>query len=233
MTKASDNIFPKVTFVEGSAPASPAASDFSLYFDVSDHLLKWKNSAGTVTTLATGTPSGSITSSGYTQNTARLLGRTTGSAGAIEEITVGSGLSLSAGALTATAGTPTVSETFATGNVDLTGANNFVDVVSAGSLNGTYLLIANVLLQGVGTGGVALTARLTNGTAIPISDEGWDPVTGGSFVTMTLHAYITTSGAETWKMQAACSSNHGTVLATAAHNGTTNKATVIRAIKFA
>ena len=55
MTKASDNIFPKVTFVEGAAPSSPAASDFHLYFDSSDHLLKWKNSAGTVTTIATGT----------------------------------------------------------------------------------------------------------------------------------------------------------------------------------
>jgi hypothetical protein len=47
--------------------------------------------------------SGSITSSGYTQNTAKMLGRTTASSGAIEEITVGTGLSLSAGSLTATA----------------------------------------------------------------------------------------------------------------------------------
>lgn len=54
MTKASDNIFPKVTMVEGSAPSSPAATNFSLYYDSADHLLKWKNSAGTVTTIATG-----------------------------------------------------------------------------------------------------------------------------------------------------------------------------------
>jgi hypothetical protein len=54
MTLASANIFPKVTFVEGSAPSSPSANDFHLYFDSSDHLLKWKNSAGTVTTIATG-----------------------------------------------------------------------------------------------------------------------------------------------------------------------------------
>lgn len=54
MTKASDNVFPKVTFVEGSAPSSPAASDFHLYFDSSDHLLKWKNSAGTVFPVTTG-----------------------------------------------------------------------------------------------------------------------------------------------------------------------------------
>jgi hypothetical protein len=46
--------------------------------------------------------SGSITSSGLTQATARILGRTTASTGAIEEITIGSGLSLSAGELSAT-----------------------------------------------------------------------------------------------------------------------------------
>jgi hypothetical protein len=46
---------------------------------------------------------GAVGSSGLTQNTARLLGRTTSSAGAIEEITVGSGLTLSAGSLTASA----------------------------------------------------------------------------------------------------------------------------------
>jgi hypothetical protein len=46
--------------------------------------------------------SGSITTSGLTQATARILGRTTASTGAVEEITVGSGLSLSAGELSAT-----------------------------------------------------------------------------------------------------------------------------------
>lgn len=45
-----------------------------------------------------------VGSASLTMNTARLLGRTTASSGAIEEITVGAGLSLSAGALTATAG---------------------------------------------------------------------------------------------------------------------------------
>ena len=49
-------------------------------------------------TNATGLPIG-----GITQNTARLLGRTTAAAGVTEEITLGSGLSLSAGALTSTA----------------------------------------------------------------------------------------------------------------------------------
>lgn len=51
---------------------------------------------------------GAATGSGLTMTTARLLGRTTASTGAIEEITVGSGLSLAAGALTATGGSGSV-----------------------------------------------------------------------------------------------------------------------------
>jgi hypothetical protein len=60
---------------------------------------------GTAATHATGdyAAAGAATASGLTMATARLLGRTTAAAGAIEEITVGSGLSLAAGALTCTA----------------------------------------------------------------------------------------------------------------------------------
>jgi hypothetical protein len=47
---------------------------------------------------------GSITTSGLTQATARILGRTSSSTGAVEEIQIGSGLSLSAGELSATGG---------------------------------------------------------------------------------------------------------------------------------
>jgi len=47
---------------------------------------------------------GAITGGDLTMSTARLLGRTTASTGAIEEITVGSGLSLAAGSLSATGG---------------------------------------------------------------------------------------------------------------------------------
>lgn len=47
---------------------------------------------------------GAIGSSGLTMATARMLGRSTASAGAAEEITVGSGLSLSGGTLSATGG---------------------------------------------------------------------------------------------------------------------------------
>jgi hypothetical protein len=46
--------------------------------------------------------SGSVTTSGLTQASARILGRTSSGTGAVEEIQIGSGLSLSAGELTAT-----------------------------------------------------------------------------------------------------------------------------------
>jgi hypothetical protein len=69
-----------------------------------------KFSGATVITKATaGTDYvdvGSVVGNGQTMNTARMLGRTSASSGPIEEITVGSGLTLSGGTLTNTA-TPT------------------------------------------------------------------------------------------------------------------------------
>lgn len=53
-------------------------------------------------TWKTAVQPGAITTSGLTQATARLLGRTTAGTGAIEEITVGAGLTLSAGVLAST-----------------------------------------------------------------------------------------------------------------------------------
>jgi hypothetical protein len=47
---------------------------------------------------------GAVGSTGITMSTARLLGRTTASTGAVEEITIGTGLSMSAGTLSATGG---------------------------------------------------------------------------------------------------------------------------------
>ena len=48
--------------------------------------------------------SGAVTGSGLTMATARILGRTTASAGAVEEISIGSNLTLSGGVLSATGG---------------------------------------------------------------------------------------------------------------------------------
>lgn len=63
---------------------------------------------------------GVITGSSLTMNTSRLLGRTTASSGDIEEITVGSGLSLSGGSLTATGGSVWVLLSSATASASAT-----------------------------------------------------------------------------------------------------------------
>ena len=54
MTKASDNEYPSLLVKEGTAPASPASGDQRLFIDSADHLLKVKDSAGTVTAVGSG-----------------------------------------------------------------------------------------------------------------------------------------------------------------------------------
>ncbi len=108
----------------------------------------------TVTKLTAGTPSaasagtdyvapGSITTDGITMSTAKLLGRTTASSGAVEEITAGTGLSLSAGTLTATGtgGTVTTTGSPASGNLtkfsgatSITNADLTGDVTTSGTV---------------------------------------------------------------------------------------------------
>lgn len=51
MAIGSNNPFPSVLILEGSAPSSPSAGNQRLYVDSSDHVLKLKNSSGTVSTL--------------------------------------------------------------------------------------------------------------------------------------------------------------------------------------
>lgn len=62
MAKASDNAYPSLLVVETAAPASPAAGKQRLFIDPADHVLKRKDSAGTVTSVeAAGGGSSSLT----------------------------------------------------------------------------------------------------------------------------------------------------------------------------
>lgn len=90
---------PTAGFDAGEAPPGTImyVTDESVTERVNDAGTAWEDISD-----AGGVAAGAVTSSGLTMATARLLGRTTASTGAIEEITVGSGLSLSAGSLTAT-----------------------------------------------------------------------------------------------------------------------------------
>ena len=73
----------------------------------------WSGVTGKPTTLSgygitDAAANGSVTGSGLTMATARLLGRSTAGTGAPEEITVGSGLTLSGGTLSASGGSSTI-----------------------------------------------------------------------------------------------------------------------------
>lgn len=84
--------------------------------------------------------SGAITASGLTMATARLLGRTTAASGAVEEITAGSGLSLTGGTL----------------SVLPAALNGLLLNVQAFTSSGTYTRTANVtrvIVTAVGGGG--------------------------------------------------------------------------------
>lgn len=97
---------------------------------------------------------GAATTSGLTMSTARLLGRTTASTGAFEEITVGSGLLLSGGSLTSVAGGGSVT------TVSVVTANGFSGTVATATSTPAITLSTTIsgLLKGSGTAIVAATA---------------------------------------------------------------------------
>jgi hypothetical protein len=66
--------------------------------------LDWNKKIVSLTAATHYVAPGAATGSGLTMATARILGRTTASSGAIEEITIGSGLSMSSGTLSASGG---------------------------------------------------------------------------------------------------------------------------------
>jgi len=68
------------------------------------HTSNTSNPHGVTLAQVGGAASGAVTASGLTMGTAKLLGRSTASTGGVEELTVGSGLSLGGGTLTATGG---------------------------------------------------------------------------------------------------------------------------------
>lgn len=102
--------------------------------------------------------SGAISSSGFTMSTARLLGRTTASTGAVEQISVGSGLSLSGGTLSATGGgSGTVT------SVDVSGGTTGL-TTSGGPVTGagTITLAGTLAVANGGTGATDAGTARTN-----------------------------------------------------------------------
>jgi hypothetical protein len=113
--------------------------------------------------------SGSITTSGLTQATARILGRTTASTGSIEEIQIGSGLSLSAGELSATGsgGISAVGTTLAD-ILSVSGSDLVADDLAADKLYGwddsESKAIGFIIGSGLSVSGDTLSATASGGS---------------------------------------------------------------------
>jgi len=113
--------------------------------------------AGTARTTLGAAASGAVTGTGITQATGKILGRTTASTGAIEEITVGTGLTLSAGSLSASITSGTAVATTSGTSIDFTsipaGTKRITLMFSGVSTNGT----SGLLVQIGDSGGVETT----------------------------------------------------------------------------
>jgi hypothetical protein len=93
---------------------------------------------------------GAVTGLGATMTTARLLGRTTASTGAIEEISIGSGLTLSAGSLSASGGGGGNTVTLFSSVADATVGNTTTEttLVNTTGATGSMSISANTLAAG-------------------------------------------------------------------------------------
>jgi hypothetical protein len=128
--------------------------------------------------------SGSITTSGLTQASARILGRTSSSTGSIEEITIGSGLSLSAGELSSTvsAGIPaTIVD--AKGDLLVASAADTVARLPVGGTNGHVLTVDSAETLGVkwaaAAGGGVTGAASSASDVLGVSGANITGVDGG------------------------------------------------------
>lgn len=140
---------------------------------------------------------GAITTSGLTQATARILGRTTAATGAIEEISVGTGLTLSAGSLVATGvaasiviGTTTITSGTTTrilydnagviGEYTITGTGTVVAMQTNPTLSGITMTDATNIVLNTTTGtkiGTATSQKLAFFNSTPIVQPTGDVVT--------------------------------------------------------
>jgi hypothetical protein len=127
--------------------------------------------------------SGSITTSGLTQATARILGRTSSSTGAVEEITIGAGLSLSAGELSSTvsAGIP-ATLLDAKGDLIVGSAADTAARLAVGGTNGHVLTVDSSETLGVKWAAASYVGAPIE-YVIACSDETSDLATGTAKVT--------------------------------------------------
>jgi hypothetical protein len=232
MTKVDDNLFPKLIFVEGSAPASPSSGDQTLFIDSSDHLLKRKNSSGTVTTIGA---SGGVATDAIWDAKGDLAGGT--GADTAARLAVGSNKTLLQADSSQTTGLAWFAQTVTTstlgGNVTMTTAGTWYDGPTS-TLTGDCLVWARVVINpGTLVGAYAfLGARLNSGGTVVQETETITNQGGGS-VAIDIFGYITGLSSTTVKIQAMDTTNNNATILRDIQNGssTTHTASYLMAMR--
>lgn len=157
--------------------ANTSSNNGVLYAPTLSTVRSWAlpNANGTIalTSDIPGAPSGSITSSGYTMSTARLLGRTTASTGAVEEITVNSPLTFSSAALgiqnAAADGTTKGAASFAGNDFDASSGNITIDYTNGQKASSSIPGFATIN-QTIGTIGLTVDGQ---GATVSTGSKGF------------------------------------------------------------
>jgi len=134
-------------------------------------------------------PSAYASANGLTMSTSRLLGRTTASTGAAEEISVAGGLTLSAGVLTGTSGTVT-SVTGTSPVVSSGGTTPAISMPAATtSVNGYLTSTDWTTFNNKGSG----TVTSVTGTSPVVSSGGTTPAISMPAATTSVNGYLTST----------------------------------------
>lgn len=158
------------TMIVAGQPVNTVITGAQILGAVPTPSVAWGSITGTLssqsdlnTALSGKASTGAVTGTGITMSTARILGRSTTGTGAIEEISIGTGLTLTAGTLTASGGGLTVGTTAiasgtigrvlfqGTGNVLQQSANLFWDNTNSRLGIGTASPSATLHISGAGT----------------------------------------------------------------------------------
>lgn len=155
-------------------------------------------SGATARTSLGAAASGAVTSSGLTQATSRMLGRTTAGSGAIEEISVGTGLTLSAGSLSVTASTyqPLDSELSALAGL-VSAADRLPYFTGSGTAAlATFTTAGRNLIDDADTAAQRATLGLVIGTNV----QAWDPDLDAIGAIAGTSGLLRKTAANTWSL---------------------------------
>lgn len=194
-TPGSDNPFPSVLFAEHVDPANPSAGTQRLFVDT-DHLLKLRDSAGTVTTFPTSAGSGTVTTveevdGSPTNSAVTKIVFPNGTLGIVG--TVATYTPAAAGYL----GTRT--EFTLSGDVTMTTANTFYDGPTSGSAPtaGVYDVWGRIAFVSITAGETYYVARLiANGSSVIDEVQGQWVQASSSQMVLYLSARVTANGTD-------------------------------------